>query len=523
MMNNVNVGELSGADSLLKTLVNCDVEVCFANPGTSEMHFVRAIDKIQGIRAVLGLFEGVVTGAADGYARMTGKPAATLLHLGPGLANGMANLHNARKAQVPMVNIIGNHATTHQRFDAPLTSDVTALANAASHWVVACRGPKTLAADAARAVQAAQAPPGHIASVIVPADAAWLPAERPASRLPVIKSTSVSDTAIAQSLAALRSGDQVSFLLRGDTLRGVGLQAAGRIASATGARLFCDTFAPRLERGAGRVPIHRMPYRAASALDLLKGTKTLILVGTQAPISFFAYPNQPSELTPEGCELLVLAHPHEDGGGALEALAEALGAKLSGEVSQRENFALPTDGTLTAESIMQIIAHYLPENAIVSDEGVTASLPYYGMLQTTAPHDHLNLTGGSIGGGLPVATGAAIACPDRKVFALEGDGSAMYTLQALWTQAREKLDVTTILYANRSYKVLVEELKIVGAGQTGTKALSMLDLHDPTLNWVKLAEGMGVEAVRVEDTRSLADVLQSAVIGHGPRLIEAVV
>jgi acetolactate synthase-1/2/3 large subunit len=514
---------MNGAESLLQTLVDCGVEVCFANPGTSEMHFVQALDRIPGMRAVLCLFEGVVTGAADGYARMAEKPAATLLHLGPGLANGLANLHNARKAPVPLLNIIGDHASTHRRFDAPLTSDVSALAHAVSHWVSTPSGARTLAADGARAVQAALAAPGQIASLIVPMDASWLPAERSAPPLPVAGPSTVSDTAIAQSVAALRSGNQVAFLLRGNVLRGAGLEALGRIAAATGALLFCDTFAPRLERGAGRVPVQRLPYRAAAALDLLKGVKTLILVNTQAPVAFFAYPDKPSELTPQGCEPLVLSHPHEDGTAAVLALAEALGARLPGEVSQRGAFDLPADGKLTPEGIIQIVGRHLPENAIICDESITGSLAYYGLLDAAAPHDHLNLTGGAIGGGLPMATGAAVAAPDRKVIALEGDGSAMYTPQALWTHARENLDITTIVYANRSYKVLVDELQIIGAKETATTALSLLDLNHPTLNWVKLAEGMGVEAVRVDCTRSMNDALQSAIAGRGPRLIEAVV
>jgi acetolactate synthase-1/2/3 large subunit len=516
-------GVMNGAESLLRTLVASGVEVCFANPGTSEMHFVSALDRVDGMRPVLALFEGVATGAADGYARMTGKPAATLTHLGPGLGNGLANLHNARKAQVPVVNIIGNHATTHQRFEAPLTSDVEAFARTVSHWVYSSRGPKTAAADAARAVQAARAAPGQIASLILPADAAWLAGERPAPPLPVLGPAPVSDLAIAQSAAALRSGERVALMLRGDALRGSGLRAAGRIARATGARLICDTLAPRVERGASRVAVERLPYRAGLAIDFLRGTKTLILVGTQAPIAFFAYPDQPSELTPPGCEPLVLAHPHEDGTAALEALAEAIGARSAAPASAHRPPDLPGDGAINDEAVMRIVGHYLPENAIISDESISAGLAPYPLLETAAPHDHLQCTGGAIGHGSPMAIGAAIACPGRKIVSLEGDGSAMYTLQALWTQAREKLDVTTIIYANRSYKILNEELRSVGAGAAGPKALSMLDLHDPVLDWVKLAEGMGVEAMRVDDARNLKDAFRSAMRGHDPRLIEVLI
>jgi acetolactate synthase I/II/III large subunit len=513
---------MNGAESLVRTLVASGIEICFANPGTSEMHFVGALDRVEGMRPVLCLFEGVATGAADGYARMTGKPAATLLHLGPGLANGLANLHNARKTPVPMVNIIGDHASAHQPFDAPLTSDVAAFARPVSHWVHSSSSARTVAADAARAVQAARLPPGQIASLILPADTAWLPAERPAAPLPVPEPAPVSDRAIADAVRALRSGGEVAFLLRGAALRGRGLAAAGRIAASTGARLVCDTFSPRLERGAGRVHVERLPYRPRPAIDFLAGTRTLILVGTQAPIAFFAYPGQPSELTPPGCTPQVLAHPHEDGAGALEMLADALGARADASTMPLALPALPADGALSAESIMRIAGHFLPENAIISDESITAGFAHYALLDSARPHDCLQLSGGAIGDGMPVATGAALACPGRKVLSLQADGSAMYTLQSLWTQAREKLDVTTIIYANRAYKVLMDEVQGVGLGSVGRRGLSLFELTDPVLDWVKLAEGMGVEAVRVETNADLVDAFSSAMKQSGPRLIEAV-
>src|ERR1700761_6371202 len=513
---------VNGAESLVRTLVNNGAEVCFANPGTSEMHFVSARDRVPGIRPILGLFEGAVTGAADGYGRMAGKPAATLLHLGPGLANGLANLHNARKAATPIVNIIGNHATVHQRFDAPLTSNVEAFARTVSHWVHASRNARDVAADAARAVQAARAAPGQIASLILPADTAGNVAERAYPALPVQGPAPVSHEAILQSAAAWRRGPD-AFLLRGEYLRGRGLQAAARSAAATGARLVCDTFAPRIERGAGRVIVERLPYRATPAIEFLGGIETLILVGSQAPVAFFAYPGLPSELTPPGCTPLVLAQPHEDGPAALEALADLIGAKAPAIVAPyRTSELVDGDAALTNEAIMRIVGRFMPDHAIVSDESLTAGFPHYGLLDTAAPCDYLQLAGGSIGDGIPVATGAAIACPDRKVISLQGDGSAMYTLQALWTQARERLDVTTIIYANRSYAVLREELEKVGADE-GAKAFSMLDLHDPSLNWAYLARGMGVEAVQVDTRRGFGAAFQSAMKGKGPFLIEAIV
>ncbi|MDQ2081470.1 acetolactate synthase large subunit [Xanthobacteraceae bacterium Astr-EGSB] len=517
----MNPNIMNGAESLLRTFVASGIDICFANPGTSEMHFVSALDRAPGMRAVLGLFEGVVTGAADGYARMAGKPAVTLLHLGPGLANGLANLHNARKGEVPVINVVGDHATAHRAYDAPLTADVSAFARPVSHWLVSTRDASTAAADGARAVQAARAAPGQIATLILPADAAWSPAERPAPPLPVQGPVPVSHEALAQAAEALRAGS-AALLLRHAAARGKGLLAAGRIAAATGARLFCDTFAPRLERGAGRVALERVPYRPEPALAMLDGVKTLILVGGQPPIAFFAYPDQPSQLTPQGCTPLVLSHPHEDGTAALEALADLIGARGPARLAARGGFDLPADGGLDPAAIAAIVGHHLPEGAVVIDESVTGSFAHHRFLDGAAPHDVINLTGGAIGDGLPMATGAAVACPDRKVICMQADGSAMYTLQALWTQARYGLDVVTVIYANRSYKVLVEELKAVGAATTSPTALDMFDITRPHLDWVKLAAGMGVEGVRVETTRALSEALKSAVTARGPRLIEAV-
>ncbi len=514
---------LNGAESLVATLVASGVEVCFANPGTSEMHFVSALDRIPGMRPVLCLFEGVVTGAADGYARMTGKPACTLLHLGPGFANGMANMHNARRGQSPMVNIVGDHATYHERYNAPLTSNVKGFAEAISHWVYRSRSARTVAADAARAVQAARQAPGKVATLILPADTAWLPAERPAPRLEVCPPSPVSPAAVEAAARALSCGKKTAILMRGAVLHGKGLEAAGRIVAKTGDTLFCDTFTPRMRTGAGSPVVERLAYRGKDILRRLGAFDQLLLVGGEPPVSFFAYPGQESWLTPPDCKILTLSQAHEDGNAALVALADALGAPATGPVAPYAPPALPPHGPLTAEGVMRIVAALLPENAIVTDEGITSTLPYTGLLSTAAPHDYLPLTGGSIGDILPLSTGAAVAAPGRKVVCLEGDGSAMYTLQALWTQARERLDVVTVIYANRSYAVLNQELRLVQAAPGGKQALSLLDLHDPSLDWTQLAAGMGVAAVRAETTQAFADALAAALRTSGPQLIEAVI
>jgi acetolactate synthase I/II/III large subunit len=513
---------MNGAESLVSTLVNCGVEVCFTNPGTSEMHFVAALDRVDGMRAILGLFEGAVTGMADGYGRMKEKPAATLLHLGPGLANGLANLHNARRAATPVINIVGDHATYHAQYDAPLASDITGFARPVSAWVHTSMSPKTVASDAARAVQAARAAPGQVATLILPADTAWLEADRAAQPLPNIEAAHVSDAAIDDAAQALRNGKRTAVLVRGAALKVAGLEAAGRIQAKSGARLMCDTFSPRLARGAGRVAVERVPYFAEQIVEFLKDVEQLILVGAKPPVSFFAYPGKPSWCVPEGCRILWLAQPHEDGTGALEALAETIGAPRAAETVKLARPDKPS-GKFNAYSAGQAIGFYLPDNAIISDEGATAGIGSQVYTASSAPHDWLSLTGGAIGQGIPVGTGAAVACPDRKVVCLQGDGGAMYTLQALWTQAREKLDVTTVIFANRSYAILNIEMMRVGAENPGPKALSLFDLRNPELSWVSLAAGMGVEASRATTAEEFADQFASAMKGKGPRLIEAVI
>ena len=511
---------MNGAESLVRTLVNSGVEVCFSNPGTSEMHFVAALDKVEGMRAILGLFEGAVTGMADGYGRMAEKPAATLLHLGPGLANGLANLHNARRASTPIVNIVGDHATYHAQYDAPLASDIFGFARPVSGWVHSSTSPKTVAADGARAVHAAMQPPGQIATLILPADTAWLEAEHPAPKLPFTAPAAVSSAAVDAAAKALKNGKKTAILIRGSALKERGLNAAGRIAAKSGARIMCDTFTPRLQRGAGRVAVERIPYFAEQMVETLANVEQLILVGSKPPVSFFAYPGKPSWCTPDSADILYLAHPHEDGVAALEAVADAIAApKEPAHVAALAKPDLPK-GNLDQFTAGAIVAHYLPDNAVISDEAATSGIGSAIATATAAPHDHLSLTGGAIGQGLPLATGAAVACPDRKVVCLHGDGGAMYTLQALWTQAREKLDVTNVIFANRSYAMLNIELMRVGAENPGPKALSMLDLHNPELNWVQLGQGMGVESVRVETAEEFAEAFSSAMKQKGPRLIE---
>lgn len=513
----------TGAQSLLSTFVDAGVDVCFTNPGTSEMHFVAALDEEPGMRAILGLFEGVVTGAADGYGRMTGRPACTLLHLGPGLANGLANLHNARRANTPIINVVGEHATYHRRLDAPLTSDIEGFASPVSGWIHVSESAESVAADAARAVQASLQPPGQIATLILPADTAWNPAGGAAEFLAPAARAPADDAAIDAVADALRSGEPCTFLLNGQGVSERSLQLISRIAQQTNARFFGDTFISRVQRGAGRVDLERLPYFAEQAEEVLAGTRHLILVGTKAPVSFFAYPGRASELTPEGATALTLAAPHEDAESALEALVEAIGAgNHAPELAGMNRPSLP-DGHLEPGSIARSIAALMPEDAILVNEAATSGFGIPPLTATSAPHDWLDLTGGSIGIGLPLAVGAAVACPDRRVIALQADGSGMYTVQALWTMARENLDVTVIVFANRKYAILQVEFMRVGAHNPGPKAMSMLDLGNPDLSWVDLARGMGVPGRRVTDAGAFNDALAESLATPGPYVIEAMI
>ncbi|MDE0063370.1 MAG: acetolactate synthase large subunit [Gammaproteobacteria bacterium] len=514
---------MNGAQSLLQTLVDAGVEVCFTNPGTSEMHFVAALDQQDGMRGVLGLFEGVVTGAADGYARMAGKPACTLLHLGPGLANGLANLHNARRANSPVVNVVGEHATYHRALDAPLTSDIAGFAAPVSAWVRVSESAGDVAADAAEAVRAAAEPPGHIATLILPADTAWNDASGPAEPLAVPEPGAPDDGAVAESALALMSGEPCLMLLNGLGVSEAGLALASRIARATGARLLADTFIARMPRGAGRVEVDRVPYFTEQAEEVLAGTRHLILVDTKAPVSFFAYPGRQSVQTPAGCAVHQLTVPGQDTLAALSELADRVGAApFEPEVSALEPPGLP-EGPIDAEKVMRVLGALLPEQAIIVNEAATSGITLHTHTRCAAPHDLLDLTGGAIGMGMPAATGAAIACPGRRVVSLEADGSGMYTVQALWTQARESLDVTTVLFSNRKYAILQIEFMRVGAHNPGPKAMDMMDLSRPDLDWVGLAAGMGVPGMRAETAGEFADAFARSIATPGPYLIEVVV
>lgn len=511
---------MNGAESLLRTAVGAGVEVCFTNPGTTEMPLVAAFDAVPGARAILGLFEGVCTGAADGFGRMTGRPAMTLLHLGPGLGNGIANLHNARRARTPMLNLVGDHATWHLAADAPLTSDIASLASPVSGWLRSNRSANTLAMDTAEALAAATAPPGRVATLIVPQDCQWEEADGPVQPLPVHAARAVTDAAMEQAAALLRKDQTAVLFLGGMALREPGLRQAARVAAATGCRLVCETFPAYLDRGAGLPAVERFPYFPEQGLAALADTKSIVLAGAKSPVAFFGYQGMPSKLVTDAQEEVILATPEEDIVGALAALADALGAAPdAGSVTPAATRDRPT-GDLDPESVAAAMAALQPDGAIIMEEGATTGLHYFDIATSAPPYAYLTLTGGAIGQGPPNATGAAIACPDRPVINLQADGSGMYTLQSLWTQARESLNVTTLICNNRSYRILQFELMRAGIADPGPQAKRLTELTEPLPDWVHLAQGFGVPAVRVEKADTLVRELERALAEPGPHLIE---
>ena len=513
---------MNGADALIRALADAGVEVCFANPGTSEMQLVAAIDGEPRMRAILGLFEGVVTGAADGYGRMAEKPALTLLHLGPGFGNGSANLHNANRANSPIINMIGDHATYHREYDAPLTSDIHAFASPVSDWIGDSESPEHLAEIGIQAFEAASIYPGQIASFIAPADHAWSSAPAHSRQVKCIAPPIATDDAIKEAAEALRKTSSSTLFLGGMALRSDALFQAGRITAATGTRLITETFFTRLQRGEGRVPVERLPYFGEQAAEYLQDFDTMVIVGTKAPVSFFAYPGKPSYLVADRTRVVGLADDRCNALDALTRLADALEAPA--EPATVQSFAQHAleQGPINMVEMGKILSNHIPENAIVCDEGATNGLGAFLFTGCARRHDWLTLTGGAIGMGLPLALGASVACPNRKVIALQADGSAMYTPQALWTMVRENTDVTVVLLNNSSYAILNIEMQRVGVENPSEKAKSLLDLSNPTIDWVNIANGMGMPASRVETVAEFDTAIADAMAQHGPRLIEVI-
>lgn len=513
---------MNGAESLLATMVGAGLDACFANPGTSEMHFLAAVDRAPSLRCVLTLFEGVATGAADGYFRMADRPAATLLHLGPGFANGMANIHNARRAGSGMVNVVGDHATAHLQHDAPLTSDLMGMARTVSHWVRRSETSMTVATDAAVAIAHASARDAAISTLVLPGDVAWGPSPGPAASSVIADSVAINESALDSAARALMSGEPTLVVLGGRALRTKPLEIAGRVAAKTGGRIGAQFFSARIERGAGRVPIARIPYAVEPALEFLKHFRHIVTIETSEPVAFFSYPDKPSLLKASGTQVHMICRAGGDGLAALEALCDRVGAWQSRPAVQQLSEKKAVRGALTPQSIADVLSAGLPGNCILVDESLTTGRETYALTAGAEPHDTIQNMGGSIGFSPPVSMGAAVACRDRKVVCMVGDGSAMYTIQALWSQARESLDVTTIVFANRRYQILNNEAVNMGAGNLGPKALELTSIDHPALDFVSIAKGMGVPGCKVTNAEEFAAALRTAMEAQGPKLIEVV-
>jgi acetolactate synthase-1/2/3 large subunit len=511
---------MNGAESLIRSLIAGGVETCFSNPGTSEIHLVAALDQTPGMRCVLCLFEGVATGAADGYGRMAEKPACTLLHLGPGLGNGTANLHNANRAHVPIINLVGQHATYHLQHDTPLTSDIEAIARPYSPWLRTSQSSSEVGREAAAAIVASRTAPGQIATLIVPADVAWSEGGSVGALPPLPKPLLPETGNVARAAAMLRSGSRTAILIAGNALYGRGLGVAGRIAASTGAALLGPYPLTRVQRGVGIPRVDRVQYVLEQGIEQFKDFRQLILVGTKAPVAYFAYPGKSSEFTSPECEIHTLARPGEDYIGALEALAAALSIPETELTIEKVDRPTMPSGAITLPGLAAAVGALLPENCIVVDESMTSGRGLMAATKAAPPHDWLGNTGGSIGIALPLAVGAAVACPARKVLCLSADGSGMYTLQALWTMAREGLHVTTVVFANRDYAVLKREYSYLGIGAPGTRALDMFEIGRPDLSWVDLAKGMGVPGTRVDSLDAFGKALRAGLESEGPTLIE---
>lgn len=510
------------SEAILRELVELGVEACFGNPGTSEMHLVASFDRVGGLKPILGLFEGVCTGAADGYARMAGKPAATLLHLGPGLGNGLANIHNAKRGNSRMINLVGDHATYHRKYDAPLQSDIHSIAKPISDWIGDPTSPADAVAKTREAFAIAMRPNGGLSTLIVPADIAWTEMkDAPPPRKTPAKPAAVDSARIREAAAALRSGEPAMLLIGGHAGLETPLKLAAAIAAKTGARLFCDTFVPRIARGAGRPKPERVPYLGEMAVMTMRDFRHAVVVGAKAPVAFFAYPNKPSTFLSPECQVHEPGTADNDVTHVLAALAEEVGAKVTdAPVATGSQATLPEAGKITVETFGNAVAALMPEGAIISDEAITGGMWCYLASQGAKPHDWLMLTGGAIGDGIPMAVGAAVACPGRPVINIQADGSAMYTIQGLWTAAREGLHVITILLNNRSYAILNMELDRVGATAQSERSRSLLSLDKPTIDFTAMGRAMGASAVRVEDNEALVKSLKRALAEPGPHLIE---
>lgn len=513
----------TGADVMFEALYQGGAEICFANPGTTEMTMVSALARNGKIRSVLSLFEGVCTGAADGYNRVSGKVPLTLLHLGPGFANGIANLHNARRAGSRIINVIGDHATWHLAYDAPLTSDIESLASPVSRQVIRMASTATIVQDVDLAFAATCEAEGGAATLIVPTDVIDAEASRNAQQL-VAQPWSgavVGEERIAEAKAALAGAQDVIVLLGGNALTEAGVRAGAAVAAHLGGRLLMEPYPAIVTLGGDLPAVERQAYFPDDVIAQM-GNATVVLAGSLMPISYFGYEGWPSQLVAEE-RLVRLAGPEHDAVGALLDLGEALGARTLAVQAAAEPSAPTADrgAALTPPLVVEELLAQLPHDAIISLEGSTLGGPWLRNAHRARRHRVITNTGGAIGQGLPCAVGAALAEPEARVVSLQSDGSAQYTLQALWTMAREKLPVTVIMAANHRYAILQTELTRAEAPLDDAVIAGLTLLDNPRVDWTALAAGYGVKAVRVTTTGELEAALAEGLAHDGPMLIQA--
>ncbi len=505
---------MNGAERLVTTAAEAGIALCLMNPGTTEMPLVSAFETEPRIRPILVVQEGVATGAADGYFRMAQRPAMVLLHLGPGLANGTAYLHDGRRSGSGVLTIVGEHASWHLSNDPPLAMDIAAVAGAVSAWVRTIDTAAAVAQDTLDATAAAAA--GAIATLIIPHDVQLgaVPAVVPTlltSALPIVR--------IGAALDILRAPG-AALILGGDALSEASIRAAGRLAAA-GIRVLVHEFPARLERGGGLIAPERIPYFPEQAIACLSSSAGFVCAGAREPVAFFGYPGIPGRLLPPGAPIVHLFDRGADAARALETLADAIAAPAASAV----NLPAPAkaSGPLDPPTFAKAVAAAIPEFAIVMDEGNTTSPTLYAESAGAPRHSYLTQPGGAIGLGLPAALGAALACPNRPVIAVQADGSALYTLQALWTMARENTNVTVVLCDNRSYRILGMELTRTGKAPAdfGRVERAMIDLGTPPIDWLALAKGFGVNGVGVACAEELTAAIMEAVRAPGPFIIVA--
>lgn len=517
---------VNGAEALVATLEACGVTACFANPGTTELEIVAALDRSAGIRSVPVLFEGVAVGAADGFGRMSGIPGAALLHTGAGFPNGLSAVLNAAKASSPSIAIVGDHPLAIREWNHVIASgvDIERVAAPYAKWVRRSRL-TTVGQDAADAFAAACSAPGGPATLVVPSDVAWSAGAEPGRPSAAQKPSPVSAEAVLQAAYALRLPGEAALVLHGEaTVDPAALRAAADIAATTGCRVMAR--ASRIVRGPDFLPVEFLPYSPMLAIEALKGIRHLVLVGAHPPIMPWTYPDRsaPMMADPE-CRIWTLARPEENVVDALTTLAAEIGGDRSRAAPQPAPgmAPVPASGTVTPDALAQSIAALIPENAIVIDESVTTGRSFYQVSAASRPHDWLRNLGGALGYGQPVAIGSAIACPDRKVIVLQGDGAAMYTPQSLWTIAHEGLNVLVVIFANRSYEVLRVDMRLRHQNVDGAVNHALTDLGTPAIDWAGLARSLGIRSARLDSMQAFNEAFAREAQTAEPALLEVIV